>query len=461
MTKRARSTLEDGNFHKLADDRSPSPPSSLAAPISPPRSRRSRLTSKQENRLNDSAEGAKDYSDQDGTLAAIEAGQAQVPADHLEYFSRHLYKFVRTNLGSHPMLSNAQFVRLYRKNERVHGHHFVVHQHDHPVAGVHYDLRLQFSASSSISFAIMYGLPGNPNSQRLNRNATETRVHNLWTPTLIRSVFHQNHLVETASPQTGSLLIWDTGEYEVIPFHREEPETEDEDSSGSIYETPQREAPSMKTQSENEKLIDAFKKHRIRLRLHGSRLHSYVLSLRLHSSNDRFTQPSRPIRKRRRKAPKAFTSQPETPSPPSSPTSSSPAPPTNTNNENSMTRCINSIEVDVSKIKELEEQEDEQVRLANAYPGASNTIGSIHQRRWFLSLDRVRSGFTKSRDENGRLKWMRKRAGDGLEEGFEPFIVLGREVERSVVTGRTADEVMSDEGVRGYVGRKGWKAVVE
>jgi tRNA G46 methylase TrmB len=26
----------------------------------------------------------------------------------------------------------------------------------------------------------MYGLPGDPNSRRLNRNATETRVHNLW-----------------------------------------------------------------------------------------------------------------------------------------------------------------------------------------------------------------------------------------------------------------------------------------
>lgn len=41
------------------------------------------------------------------------------------------------------------------------------------------------------------------------------------------------------------------------------------------------------------------------------------------------------------------------------------------------------------------------------------------------------------------------------------FLVLGRDVERSIVTGRTADEVMRDEGVEGYVGRKGWKAVVE
>ncbi len=45
--------------------------------------------------------------------------------------------------------------------------------------------------------------------------------------------------------------------------------------------------------------------------------------------------------------------------------------------------------------------------------------------------------------------------------GFDPFYVLGREVERSVVTGRTADEVMTDEGVEGFVGRKGWRAVIE
>jgi len=50
----------------------------------------------------------------------------------------------------------------------------------HPVAGVHYDLRLQISQTSSVSWACMYGLPGNPNSRRLNRNATETRVHNVW-----------------------------------------------------------------------------------------------------------------------------------------------------------------------------------------------------------------------------------------------------------------------------------------
>ena len=45
--------------------------------------------------------------------------------------------------------------------------------------------------------------------------------------------------------------------------------------------------------------------------------------------------------------------------------------------------------------------------------------------------------------------------------GFEPFFVQGKEVERSVVTGRTAEEVLLDEGVHGYVGRRGWRAVIE
>ena len=38
--------------------------------------------------------------------------------------------------------------------------------------------------------------------------------------------------------------------------------------------------------------------------------------------------------------------------------------------------------------------------------------------------------------------------------------MLGRDVERSVVTGRTAGQVMRDEGVEGFVGRRGWKGKV-
>lgn len=42
----------------------------------------------------------------------------------------------------------------------------------------------------------------------------------------------QNHLIETASASTGSLLIWDTGEYEMLPWSKQkEQETDDDDTS--------------------------------------------------------------------------------------------------------------------------------------------------------------------------------------------------------------------------------------
>ena len=39
--------------------------------------------------------------------------------------------------------------------------------------------------------------------------------------------------------------------------------------------------------------------------------------------------------------------------------------------------------------------------------------------------------------------------------------MLGREVERSVISGRVAGEVLGDEGVKGFVGRRGWRGVTE
>jgi len=43
--------------------------------------------------------------------------------------------------------------------------------------------------------------------------------------------------------------------------------------------------------------------------------------------------------------------------------------------------------------------------------------------------------------------------------GFEPFYVRGPEFERSVITGRTGEEVLADEGVEGFLARKGWRAI--
>ena len=113
--------------------------------------------------------------------AAVEAGEAEVK-DHLEYFSGILSKATPSPFRKDlPHLTVAEYQALYNSNfgSKL-GAHFVIHQHDHPIAGAHYDLRLQINETSSASWAIMYGLPGDPNSRRLNRNATETRVHCLW-----------------------------------------------------------------------------------------------------------------------------------------------------------------------------------------------------------------------------------------------------------------------------------------
>lgn len=98
------------------------------------------------------------------------------------------------------------------------------------------------------------------------------------------------------------------------------------------------------------------------------------------------------------------------------------------------------------------ESTDSKTRLTNAYPGAINSVGSIHQRRWFITLDRANSGFVR---EGKSATW--KRNGSS---GFEPFYVRGPDVERSVVTGRTGAEVLEDENVEGFIPRRGWRPVL-
>jgi hypothetical protein len=102
---------------------------------------------------------------------------------------------------------------------------------------------------------------------------------------------------------------------------------------------------------------------------------------------------------------------------------------------------------------------DSKTRLTNAYPGAVNSVGSIHQRRWFITLDRTQSGFV--RDGKGTT-WKRKTPASSDQEtlGFEPFYVRGPEIELSVVTGRTGNEVLEDENVEGFIPRRGWRPVL-
>ena len=174
--ERSSSSSSTASF-TTAKDESPKqlnrPPVSLARAVSPPPVRLGNG-----GRLSQPGTRIPERLDALPSTAQVEAGQADVE-DHVAFFSSELATFSRQP-ALNPRLTHADWRDLYHRNQHSNGHHFVVHQHDHPIAGTHYDLRLQINATSSISFAIMYGLPGDPNSKRLNRNATETRVHCVW-----------------------------------------------------------------------------------------------------------------------------------------------------------------------------------------------------------------------------------------------------------------------------------------
>ncbi|KAF2766182.1 hypothetical protein EJ03DRAFT_298928 [Teratosphaeria nubilosa] len=415
-----------------------SKPSSLNRDISPPPTRKggkapSQMPSK--TSLPGSAQEPAPHDQQnvpvdaEPTLAAVEAGQAQI-RDHLDYFTKHLAAARRAS--PQPMLSINHLADMYKCNQHSHGRHFVIHQHDHPISGVHYDLRLQFSESSTISFAVPYGLPGNPNSVRPNRMAIETRVHNLW-----------NNLIESASYATGSLLIWDTGEYDVLDRPQKKLKITDDELSDAERGQPTN------IKSQSERLFAAFRSRHIHLRLHGTKLPSgYTIALRLPSNNNIRPQPRKIKIKRRRMDPTTAAALAKSKSTPaSSDTESDPSEVEDTQDAAS----VYSADVDAAVASEGED-EDAAIRSNNAYTGAHNTIGSVHQRHWFLTLDRKHSGFRKLRSGSDEGRW---------SGPWEAFFVRGRDFERSVVTGRSADQVMEDEGVEKFVGRKMWRPILE
>ncbi|OQU94780.1 hypothetical protein CLAIMM_01081 [Cladophialophora immunda] len=516
-------------------------PASLRRSISPPLANRRRLS-----RKSHTSPDLTTRPTTKSTTAAVEAGEVEI-GDHVSFFSSKLLAATRPPVGDQPRLSHPDWLALYHRNLNDRGHHFVVHQHDHPIAGTHYDLRLQCNATSSISFAIMYGLPGDPNSRRLNRNATETRVHNLW-----------NHLIETASHDTGTMLLWDTGEYEVLPYNSASGKASATDDAtategSDLDRDSDSDFPSKgKAESEPLKLHRAFQNRKIKLRLHGTRLpRNYTLSLRLTHDNNRIVQPDAPAFKRRkrnnqnstgqarskRQPERSDTTDSDRPNSPGDEMSSdsdldhrsarrSPklprsvsslmrtASPPRPRRSNSATldpyheptpipRTPHSVHGDddkedtpptlrhhhASKPDAGRNLDDEaSIRRTNAYPGATNSINSIHQRRWFLSLDRAACGFhPTTQSAFGRKVWERPRlrlslsssaagakagcdddddddGGGGGEDtlcGFPAFHVLGRDVEVSVLTGRTAADVARDEGLVGYKPRGGWRGVVE
>ena len=194
--------------------------------------------------------------------------------------------------------------------------------------------------------------------------------------------------------------------------------------------------------SNSERLFAAFQRCHIRLRLHGCRVPpNYTVSLRLPSGNDRKGQPQKPKRRRWLADPVQTAWQSKVIS-------------SDDSDSNQGTRRHPNMDADIVENVDnaagaaSDDEEDKIIRKNNAYTGSTNTIGSVHQRHWFLTLDRRRSGFHKARSG----KW---------EGGSKQFVVRGRDRERSVVTGRSADEVMKDEGVETFVGRKLWRPILE
>ncbi|KAF1974295.1 hypothetical protein BU23DRAFT_553366 [Bimuria novae-zelandiae CBS 107.79] len=400
-------------------------PSTLTRDISPPpRLSKRRKTSEAAASASNAQRNENDVPSftAEPRLAAVEAGRTKIEA-HLAYFKERLSQICRAPGKDMALISIEDWTSLYEASEHEYGNHFVVHQHNHPISGVHYDLRLQFSKSSSMSFAVPKGLPGNPNSKSLGRMAIETRVHNLW-----------NHLIEAASARTGSLLIWDTGTYKVLPRKKSmegpsSPQTTDDDSDTDAKVTASKPP---NTEAENTKLIEAFQSRYIRLRLNGVRLpKNYTITLRLPSAND-FGKPWQAPKRRQRSLKASNAAQ---------------------SNDSEVEEGVGEADVAQEEVQDDidTDEEDAQTRLNNAYPGSINSIGSVHQRKWFILLDRASSGFIQEKETG---KWVRRGSKDG--EGFEPFLVRGREFERSVVTARLARQVENDEGMQGYVGRSGW-----
>lgn len=119
---------------------------------------------------------------------------------------------------------------------------------------------------------------------------------------------------------------------------------------------------------------------------------------------------------------------------------------------------------EVDQADHSDDNVDLEIQRNNAYTGSYNTIGSIHQRRWWLSLDRESSGFEPKRGLDSfnpsKKTWVRKQSDNGLL-GFDPFYVRGPDYERSVVTGRLGPDVLSDEDVQGFAPRKRWIPVLK
>lgn len=251
-------------------------------------------------------------------------------------------------------------------------------------------------------------------------------------------------------------MIWDTGTYSILPRQSKHAPATDPSSPPS---SPPH-SPSSPSSSPQILLHKAFQDRKIRLQLHGAKLPDpYILNLRLTRAEDAAGRARRPSKRRRTR--RQQQQQPEE--------TSDEGEREEDNDEHIVPQPSEKEAKNISAMeREIQELEDEQVRRTNAYPGASNTIGSVHQRRWYLSLDRRGCGFIEGKNKTWRLD-PKSEARD--EEGAKvvgaedcrlkfPFYVRGVDHERSIVTGRKGEDILYDEGVANFVRRKGWTPVL-
>lgn len=259
--------------------------------------------------------------------------------------------------------------------------------------------------------------------------------------------------------------------YAVLPRRsKHEPAIDPSSQTGRDDESPSGD------KTEQQKLAEAFGQRKIKIRLDGTRLpRPYVLNLRLTKSEDadgraKAKRSAERGGKRRRRGRGARVEKVEETSSddedeveedgvlePVEPTTGQPLV------EEEGPAAAAPTEMTGEMRRELEELEDAQVRATNAYIGADNSIGSVHQRKWFLSLDREASGFVRTAKRGGKPTWVHRGERAGADDDGRlryPFYVRGPEEERSVVTGRLAADVLRDEGVGGFIGRKGWRPVL-
>lgn len=250
------------------------------------------------------------------------------------------------------------------------------------------------------------------------------------------------------------MLVWDAGVYEVLPRRRGEGPERDpgsaEGSQSSGWEEVQKGegrgedggGGGWEGVSENSKLVEAFGRRKIRIRLHGARLpDGYTLDMFVAPGSRHLHERRATVRRNKKRIVKVMETSSE-----------------GENESDAAIPVADAVDAEWVLEWEREEVEKSEMRRVNAYPGAENTVGSLYQRKWFMCLDREGSGFSKAERDG---IWKRREGRGGALEGFEPFYVKGVEEERSVVTGMKAEHVMREEGVIGFVRRKGWRAILD